>query len=337
MLRLSSFRLCLVLSIIGASGCLSSADYDAECELSPPRAKIERLEDRYALGSRATIDLRGEAPLTLESSNSEVVRIERVANRVATLSFVGEGQATLVLENETSTAEQTVEVVTHDAFVALLSEVIPIPIGELSDQVILAGHQYFLVLYLDSDGERLWGDGLADLTLSDRLRLCDEEPGGAFEFHCLDIEEAGPHVLEVSVGDERIVLPFQAVLEHDIVEIKLLQPDEEELAPGTWVQVDVVGVTEDGMHVASVHPWFEVGEARYVGYFAYQYDPEAPLQTLNVGALDRRLRTTFRGIPSEKTAFGCASSAPGDDGPVPAIVTLAGLMLFTKRRNRPAW
>jgi MYXO-CTERM domain-containing protein len=326
----------LVLPIIGASGCLSSADSDAECELSPSRAKIERLEDRYALGSRATIDLRGEAPLTLASSNSEVVRIERVSNRVATLSFVGEGQATLVLENETSTTEQTVVVVPHDAFVVLLSEVIPIPIGELSDQVILAGHQHFLVLYLDSDGERLWGDGLADLTLSDRLRLCDEELG-AFEFHCLDIEEAGPHVLEVSVGDERIVLPFQAVLERDIVEIALLQPDEEELAPGTWVQVDVVGVTEDGMHVASVHPWFEVEEARYVGYFAYQYDPEAPLQTLNVEALDRRLRTTFRGIPSEKTAFGCASSAPGDDGPVPAIVTLAGLMLFTKRRNRPAW
>ena len=336
MLRLSSFRLCLVLPIIGASGCLSSADYDAECELSPPRAKIERLEERYALGSRATIDLRGEPPLTLASSNSEVVRIERVSNRVATLSFVGEGQATLVLENETSTTEQTVVVVPHDAFVVLLSEVIPIPIGELSEQVILAGHQHFLVLYLDSDGERLWGDGLADLTLSDRLRLCDEELG-AFEFHCLDIEEAGPHVLEVSVGDERIVLPFQAVLERDIVEIELLQPDEEELAPGTWVQVDVVGVTEDGMHVSSVHPWFEVEEARYVGYFAYQYDPEAPLQTLNVEALDRRLRTTFRGIPSEKTAFGCASSAPGDDGPVPAIVTLAGLMLFTKRRNRPAW
>jgi MYXO-CTERM domain-containing protein len=312
----------LVLPIIGASGCLSSADSDAECELSPSRAKIERLEERYALGSRATIDLRGEPPLTLASSNSEVVRIERVSNRVATLSFVGEGQATLVLENETSTTEQTVVVVPHDAFVV--------------HQVILAGHQHFLVLYLDSDGERLWGDGLADLTLSDRLRLCDEELG-AFEFHCLDIEEAGPHVLEVSVGDERIVLPFQAVLERDIVEIALLQPDEEELAPGTWVQVDVVGVTEDGMHVSSVHPWFEVEEARYVGYFAYQYDPEAPLQTLNVEALDRRLRTTFRGIPSEKTAFGCASSAPGDDGPVPAIVTLAGLMLFTKRRNRPAW
>jgi len=206
----------------------------------------------------------------------------------------------------------------------------------LSDQVILAGHQYFLVLYLDSASERLWGDGLAKLTLSSRLSLCDGELG-SFEFHCLDIEEAGPHVLEVSVGDERIVLPLHAVLKSDLVEIELRQPDEEELDPGTWVQLDVVGVTEDGMHVASIHPRFEVEDDWYTGYFAYQYDPEAPLQTLNVEALDRRIRTNFRGIPSEKTAFGCASSVPGNDGPVPAIVTLAGLMLFTKKRNRSAW
>jgi hypothetical protein len=336
MLRSSSFRQCLALSITGALGCVGSADYDADCELSPPKAKIERLEERYALGSRATINLRGEAPLTLESSNSEVVRIESVANGVATLSFVGAGRATLMLENETSTAEETVEVVPHGAFAIVLSEVIPIPVGKLSDQVILAGHQYFLVLYLDSEGERLWGDGLAKLTLSSRLSLCDERLG-SFEFHCLDIEEAGPHVLEVSVGDEHVTLPFRAILESDLVEIELLQPDEEELAPGTWVQLDVVGVTEDGMHVASIHPRFEVEDDWYTGYFAYRYDPDAPLQTLNVEALDRRIRTKFRGTPSEKTAFCCASSVPGNDGQVPAIVTLAGWMLFTKKRSRSAW
>lgn len=49
----------------------------------------------------------------------------------------------------------------------VLSEFVPIPIGTLSNQVILAGHQHFIVLYLDSRGERLWGDGLAEIGLSD--------------------------------------------------------------------------------------------------------------------------------------------------------------------------
>ena len=181
----------------------------------------------------------------------------------------------------------------------MLSEFVPIPIGTLSNQVILAGHQHFIVLYLDSRGERLWGDGLAELGLSDPLELCDDRLG-SLEFHCLNIREPGLHVLEVSVGDERLVLPFVAVLERDIVDIALLQPDEEELLPGTWVQVDVVGVTEEGMHVAGIHPRFEVDDDRYAGYFAYQYDPAARPQGLRIEALDRRFGTSFHGVPSEQ-------------------------------------
>jgi hypothetical protein len=148
----------------------------------------------------------GEGPLALESSNPAVVRVESVVNGAATLSFVGAGQATLVLENDISTAEQVVEVVPHDAFVVAL----------------------------------------------DRLELCDDRLG-SLEFHCLNIREPGLHVLEVSVGDERLVLPFVAVLDD-------------------W----------------------------YAGYFAYQYDPAARPQGLRIEALDRRIGTSFRGVPSEQ-------------------------------------
>ncbi len=154
----------------------------------------------------------GEAPLALESSNPAVVRVESV----------------------------------------VLSEFVPIPIGTLSNQVILAGHQHFIVLYLDSRGERLWGDGLAEIGLSDRLELCDHRLG-SLEFHCLNIREPGLHVLEVRVGEERLVLPFVAV-------------DDD------W----------------------------YAGYFAYQYDPAVRPQGLRIEALDRRIGTSFRGVPSEQ-------------------------------------
>jgi hypothetical protein len=110
-------------------------------------------------------------------------------------------------------------------------------------------------------------------------------------------------VLEVSVGDEVVALPFRAVSESDIVRIELLQPDEADLVPGTWVHIDVVGVTKDGIHVASIHPRFSVGHDSYAGYFAYQYDPDARPRALHVEALDRSMRTKFRGIPSEKPSF----------------------------------
>ena len=103
--------------------------------------------------------------------------------------------------------------------------------------------------------------------------------------------------MEVSVGDKHLVLPFEAVPENEIIEIEVLQPDEEELLPGTWVHVDVVGVTEDGTHVSAIHPRFEVGDDKYFGYFAYQYDPNAPSQTLDIEALDWRTRAKFRGTP----------------------------------------
>jgi len=181
------------------------------------------------------------------------------------------------------------------SFVVILSEMLPIPVGELSDQVILAGQQYFLISQLDSEGRKLAGQPLPELQLSPGLAPCDREPTSP-EHYCLSIEAPGFHELEIDVGDETLVLGFEAVLANDIVEIELLQPDEDELLPGTWVHIDVVGVTEDGEHVASIHPRFEAGEDSYVGYFAYQYDPDARPQTLDVEALGWQRRTSFRGI-----------------------------------------
>jgi len=167
-----------------------------------------------------------------------------------------------------------------DGFAVILSEISGIPIGPLSDQVILEGRQYVLVSRLDSEGRT----------------------HGPAEPHRLSIEGPGAHVLEVSVGDEVVALPFRAVSESDIVRIELLQPDEADLLAGTWVHIDVVGVTKDGTHVASIRPRFSVGNDSYVGYFAYQYDPDARPRALDVEALHRSMHTEFRGTPSEKTA-----------------------------------
>lgn len=217
----------------------------------------------------------------------------------------GESDAPAIERPETTGARTA-----SPSFAVFLSEVIPVPIDKLSEQVILAGPQHFLIVDLDSEGERLREEGFLDLRLSPGLALCDP-PLDAIELHCLASDDSGSHILEVRVGDEHLVLPFRTVAPGEVVEVELLHPDEEELSRGTWVQVDVVGVTEDGTHVGSVHPRFESEDGSYVGYFAYRYDPDAPARTLQVEALDRRIQTTFRGAPSEETA--------------------------ANKRNRPAW
>jgi hypothetical protein len=193
--------------------------------------------------------------------------------------------------------------------VVILSEIFPVPVGELSDRVVLAGQQHFLIQQLDSEGRKLSDRAAPELGLSPGLKPCDAEPT-SLEHYCLSIEAPGFHALEVGIGDETLVLGFEAVSVSDIVGIVLLQPDEDELVPGTWVYVDVVGVTEDGTHVASIHPRFEVGEDSYVGYFAYQFDPDARPLTLDVEALGRHLRTNFRGVPSSmnRPELRCPSS-----------------------------
>lgn len=176
-------------------------------------------------------------------------------------------------------AESSSEVLQPDSLAVLLSESNGIPIGVLEEERILAGEQH--VILSGSDFERRT-DRKARLLRLDLL--------------------PGPHLLELGGDDDEgpIVVAFEAVAKDEIVGIRLLQPDEEELRPGTWVEVDVVGVTEEGTQVRSIHPRFNAGGHTHLGYFAYRFDPDAPIRTLEVTALAWLERTQFRGLPRIK-------------------------------------
>ena len=149
MIRFASLAPCFVLLAAGAAGCYGA---DPNAELSPPNASINSLEGRYALGSRATVVVRGGSAWTLESSDPLVVRVDRLGEGIADLSFVGAGHAALVLEDGASVIERDVEVVAPQASQVLLSEFTEVPVGQLSDETLLAWKQYVLVMYLDADG-----------------------------------------------------------------------------------------------------------------------------------------------------------------------------------------
>jgi len=175
--------------------------------------------------------------------------------------------------------ESSSEVLQPDSLAVLLSESNGIPVGVLDEQRILAGEQHILLSGSNSEGRN---DG------EDRLLRLELSPG--------------PQLLELGGNDEDepIVVAFEAVAEDAIVGIALLQPNENELRPGTWVEVDVVGVTEEGAPVRSIHPHFHAEGDTHLGYFAYRFDPEAPRRTLEIEALDWLERTLFRGLPRIK-------------------------------------
>jgi len=166
-----------------------------------------------------------------------------------------------------------------DLRAVLLSDPSGAPIGVLDEQRILAGEQHILLSGLHPEGR---------IDVEDRLLRLDLSPG--------------PQLLELGGDDEDepIVVAFEAVAEDEIVGIELLQPNEEELRPGTWVEVDVVGVTEEGTPVRGIHPRFKTEDDTQIGYFAYRFDPDAPRRTLQIEALEWLERTQFRGLPRIK-------------------------------------
>lgn len=192
------------------------------------------------------------------------------------LVFVGLVAACAAVPAADDSPEPSVEALQPDSLAVLLSESNGLPVGVLDEQRILAGEQHVLLSDFESEGHTARGARLLRLELAPGLQLL--KLGGDGE-------------------DEPVVVAFEAVPEDEIVGIELLQPREDELRPGTWVEVDVVGVTQTGAQVRSIHPRFHADGETHLGYFAYRFDPEAPHRTLEVEALDWLERTRFRGLP----------------------------------------
>ena len=78
MLRNPLVPLVALASVAVSSGCFGSSDMSTDCSVALlPEPDIIGLEERYALGSQATVRLVGEDPVRLESSDEDIVRIAR--------------------------------------------------------------------------------------------------------------------------------------------------------------------------------------------------------------------------------------------------------------------
>ncbi len=305
MLRALMFPFRVLLPMVAVTACGSATGGDPRCDLdcdfgqTSPHPKILGLKSRYAVGTRARVRMEGKAPVVLESSDSDVVRIQATIPGEAILSFLREGRATVTARNEAAESVHAIEVAPHATFRVLLGEANSDPLGPLSGQLVLGGPQYVLVLYLDADGRQLFGGELAEIDVSEDLRRCGRGLGSV-DRHCFRSSSAGSHVVTVRVGQEEHRFEYETVPATEIVRVELLQPEEGELTPGTRSQIDVVGVLGDGRRVSSLHPRFYASDDRYLGYLAYQYDPDADPTSVQIRVLGRHLSAEVCGVPSPR-------------------------------------
>lgn len=332
------------------SGCVGSSSGGDTQDCNLYDAKFQDLPDRFALGTTYTAEIIGaNGAAWAESSNPEVVRLRRIDDERFELSFVGEGSCTITAFDGEGSTEHLVEVARHERMHVLLVE--PgllgspvVPIGALSGKALVADlAQYFAVTYSDAKGA-LAGEGLAEVTLPDRVVPCELAFEAPLDLYCVNLEAPGPHVIRVQVGEEVFGALVGAVTAETIRSLVLLREDESSLEGGELVRVDAVGLTADGVTVHGLHPVFNSrepsnvsgpNEGENVGYFSYEYDPEAGSSRLQVRALNFTAQMRFRGtrVPPDVLS-GCAASVWRKGGAANGILFLASLVFALRLQRR---
>jgi len=353
-MRCATFRMTsLVFALLCFAGCLSSQSGGSTEGCSGTFSLYDpmfvELPDRFALGTRYTAEIIGATEVaTAVSSNPEVVQLRRIDDDHAELRFIGVGTSTITVSDGEDSTEKVVEVAQHERFDVLLVEVglilpVVVPIGGLSGKAVVADlAQYFAVTYADAQGA-LAGAGLAEVTLPAEVVPCELVIDAPLDLYCVLLEAPGPHLIGVQVGEEAFTALLGAVPKDEIESLVLLHEDESSLQPGDLVRVDAVGLTADGRSVHGLHPVFtsrgttqgtDENYGENVGYFSYEYDPQATLSHLEVVALDFRERLTFKGarLPPDVLS-GCVASVWRKGGPVNGIVFLASLILALRFRR----
>ncbi|MGB5415678.1 MAG: hypothetical protein WBN01_13625 [Polyangiales bacterium] len=237
----------------------------------------------------------------ITSAEPGIVEVERTSFTDIELRALGEGETKVSIEEGMLRNEYPIEVRAHDRFEVLHAErgwaVDPSSVSSLENLSVLAdASQDIVVAYFDADG-LLHGRGLASVALPRGTWPAISTPCGAefewrFDGGCWD-PAPGDHLLRVTTeGEDDLLVPFMAVPADDIVDILMVRPEEDELAPGELVFVEVVGLTADGTHVHGVHAtFFGLG----LGTFAYEFVPELEPETIPVEALGIEKNLVYRG------------------------------------------
>lgn len=142
-------------------------------------------------------------------------------------------------------------------------------------------------------------DALSRGTWPPISRPCGAEFEQRFDGGCWEPAPGDPALRVTMEGEDDVLVLFTSVRAEDIVDILIIHPEEDEVALGDLVFVEVVGLTADGTQVHGIHAtFFRLG----LGAFAYQFVPELEPQTIPVEALGIEKNLVYRGEPRPHAA-----------------------------------
>lgn len=328
MLSVSHRSACLPLLAVAVSGCFSfdfgSGDSDIEgCSITTPQSVAMSLEDRYALGARAFLNVSGLDAPEVTSTDPEVVSVKLSGDFRFVLDFVGVGKASITVSEGDDAATAEVEVARLERFEVVLPFYTD-PTLPLAGRAVI--DPAFEVMYFDGHG-RLYGGGLAATTWGLNLgRSAD-----TFQNYSL---ESGPQQVEVRVGDLLSVIAFEVVARDEVGALWIL---ETETGEGR-IRVDAVGITVSGTQVWNIVPYFDVDGQLFGGSFEYLYDPDASPSTVIAesiplswnGPLDPVQKIIYGSPVWDPNGAHVAAASTGGRAPLIAILSLLLMTLLIR-------
>lgn len=320
----------MVLAAFALSGCFNFDFGSAESiDCGPPttpESVASSLEDRYALGAVTTLSVSGLDEPEVTSSDPDVVIVSPIQDQRVTLYFVGEGTASIEVEERDLVATATIEVARVERFEVVLPSYFD-PWLPLEGRAVIDPE--LQVLCFDEVG-RLHGARMADTTWT---RVDD----GYVDMFYNDSLEPGPQQVEVRVEDLVAVIDFEAVARDQVQALSIVETEQGD----GRIRVDAVGVTESGTQVWNIDPIFWVDDQLFLMTFEYLSDPggnpmnvvaESLAFSLNgpIESVETTIYGTLLGGPQLTFSFGAAAPPIGGKAPLFAFISLLLMTLLIR-------
>jgi len=303
--RLSIMAL-LGVAVAGVSGC-GLRDFELDLNLPDPLLSIPiaypglaDVPPRLALGGIATVQVLGGDEARVYSSDSSVVVAERTNEQVVLLTAVGVGSATIQYTGDGQTKRYNVRVDNVARSEVLFVEpggfvYGPIEVVEADEMSFLSGvGQQLVAAHYDSEGELLYGEGLATSEILAGAEPCEVTSGAPLDEVCF-VLQPGENVIRFESPVEVRDITMHGVTEAEIVDLIVLQtegiPEE-----GDTVGLVSFGLTDEDTWVFGVHAEYVIPNATNPAEsFAYEHDPAASEQTVSVSAVGFEREVVIRG------------------------------------------
>lgn len=354
-----AFLLGFTLFASGCSDMYLADSIDVEFNFSPITGRGDGLHSPYVVGTSFTIwandnldNSLDEEHFTLESSNPDVIRINRQDEGSADCTALSVGESNMIVYDEDGDRVYSRTLVVAAPDRAEIFAHGPLIIGYDDDEALVdgpvrivhGGVATFLVRYYEGD-RRLYGNGVLEareandfenITLEARQSFVSENR----EWLTIHTSTVGTYDVELLVdGDVVGVGTVEVVPSSEVEEMVLLAESERRADDGEWLAVLAQAYDSNGDPLYGVECTWDIDGDREEGYgdlYRYEYDKDEVV-ALGANYQDFRDEVTIHaseGYVSSTNNIGCNSTSRRPSGST-ALLLLALVATLIPLRRRP--